>query len=137
MFVAQRESYEDTWINNYSPFVSEYAADASASLLTSQEVCCTIELRLLTGESDSACHCILKLMQSCFATAMFYTMHAAFFTKLYAAWCQTLPTETARCFVAVHCNGNSSSWKQARGIFLAKSTCVIPTHTSRLCITAG
>ncbi|DBB12369.1 TPA: hypothetical protein ACH3X3_005184 [Trebouxia sp. C0006] len=37
VFVAQREGYEDTWINNYSPFVSEYAADASASLLTSQE----------------------------------------------------------------------------------------------------
>lgn len=41
VFVAQREDYEDTWINNYSPFVSEYAADATASALTAQEVSCS------------------------------------------------------------------------------------------------
>ena len=40
VFVAQREDYEDTWINNYSPFVSEYAADATAAALTAQEVSC-------------------------------------------------------------------------------------------------
>lgn len=40
VFVAQREDYDDTWINNYSPFVFEYAADATAAALTAQEVSC-------------------------------------------------------------------------------------------------
>lgn len=37
VFVAEREGFQNTWVNNYSPFVSNYAADASASVLTTQE----------------------------------------------------------------------------------------------------
>ncbi len=37
VFVAQREGYNNTWINTYTPFVDAYAADDT--LVTSQEVC--------------------------------------------------------------------------------------------------
>ena len=40
VFVAQREGYNNTWINTYTPFVDLYAADDTEC--TSQEVslCC-------------------------------------------------------------------------------------------------
>lgn len=36
--MAQREGYNNTWINTYAPFVSAYAADDTE--VTSQEVKC-------------------------------------------------------------------------------------------------
>ena len=85
VFVAQRESYEDTWINNYGPFVSEYAADASASLLTSQEVCCSIELQLV-AEPVQCITVHTKFMQSLLAKTVWHVKHVNFTMKLYAAW---------------------------------------------------
>ncbi len=42
VFVAQREGYNNTWINTYAPFVDLYAADDTEC--TSQEVslCCEL-----------------------------------------------------------------------------------------------
>ena len=37
VFVEEREGFQNTCVNNYSPFVSTYAADPSASVLTTQE----------------------------------------------------------------------------------------------------
>lgn len=42
MFVAQREGYNNTWINTYAPFVSAYAADDTE--VTSQEVKCPSDI---------------------------------------------------------------------------------------------
>lgn len=38
-FVALRERLENTWVNNYEYFVSDYAADSDATSLTREEVC--------------------------------------------------------------------------------------------------
>ncbi len=125
VFVAQRESYEDTWINNYSPFVSEYAADASASLLTSQEVCCTIELQVLAGESVQCMTLHTDIDAVTPHKPLCHMMHVPFSMNLYATWCQTFQTGIVRCFVAVYYQETDHLGSRPGLYFLAQSTCVV------------
>jgi len=122
VFVAQRESYEDTWINNYSPFVSEYAADASASVLTSQEVCCIIELQLLAGESVQCMTLHTEINAVMLRKSNVSYEACCLLHQLICSLVSDIPNRNCQMFCCCTLPGNSSSWKQARGICSAKSS---------------